>query len=147
MSRKISWLVSLVALLFVLSAPAFAQDLKVGVLAPRGELKASARWQEFGDYLSSQVGKKVVIVPLPPARVIDAANGKKIDFLLSHSPHTVYVEEKLGAKVLATLNTNAGPEFGGVIVAKKGSGIKTADHLGCGPAPRPCKFDDVCPYK
>lgn len=129
MSRKLFGLVASVALLVVFAQNAFSQDFKVGVLAPRGELNASARWQEFGQYLSSELGNNVVIVPLPPARVIDAANSQKIDFLLSHSPHTVYVQEKLGAKVLATLNTKAGPRFGGVIIAKKGSGITTAEAL------------------
>ena len=129
MSRMIFRLVASFALLAVLIPNAYSQELKVGVLAPRGELKANARWQEFGKYLSTELGKDVVIVPLPPARVISAADSGKIDFLLSHSPHTVYVQEKLGAQVLATLNTKAGPRFGGVIIAKQGSGIASAADL------------------
>ena len=129
MSGKIFRLVTVLFLLLTGPTLTFAQEIKVGVLAPRGELKANARWQEFAQYLSSQMGQAVVIVPLPPARVASTADSGKIDFLLSHSPHTVYVEEKLGAKVLATLNTKAGPRFGGVIVTKKGSGITSADDL------------------
>jgi len=129
MSRMIIRLVALFALLAILVPNAYSQDLKIGVLAPRGELNASARWQEFGQYLSGELGSTVIIVPLPPAKAIDATNSGKIDFLLSHSPHTVYVEEKLGGHVLATLNTQAGPRFGGVIISKKGSGILTADDL------------------
>lgn len=129
MSKKIVWLVVSIVLLIGLSPTVFSQDLKVAVLAPRGELKASARWQEFGDYLSKEIGKPVTIVPLPPSRVIEAAASQKIDFLLSHAPHTVYVQEKLGANLMATLNTKVGPRFGGVIIAKKGSGITTAKDL------------------
>jgi ABC-type phosphate/phosphonate transport system substrate-binding protein len=129
MSRTIFALVTLCALLTGFTQSAFSQDIKLGVLAPRGELKATTRWQDFGDYLSEKLGTKVTIVPIPPARVIDAANTGKIDFLLSHSPHTVYVQEKLGADVLATLNTKAGPRFGGVIIATKGSGIRNASDL------------------
>lgn len=129
MSRMIFRLVAFFALLVVITPNSYSQELKIGVLAPRGELKANARWQEFGQYLSSELGKDVVIVPLPPAKVTSAADSGKIDFLLSHSPHTVYVEEKLGATVLATLNTKAGPRFGGVIISKKGSGIVTAENL------------------
>lgn len=129
MSRTMCRLIVIFVLFLALIPNVFAQQLKIGVLAPRGELKANARWHEFSQYLSSELGKEVLIVPLPPARVTAAADSGKIDFLLSHSPHTVYVEEKLGAKVLATLNTKAGPKFGGVIVAKKGSGIVTAADL------------------
>jgi ABC-type phosphate/phosphonate transport system substrate-binding protein len=129
MLRTIVRLVVSLALLVALIPTASAQELKLGVLAPRGELKANARWQEFGKYLSTRLGKDVIIVPLPPARVSSAADSGKIDFLLSHSAHTAYVEEKLGAKVLATLNTKAGPRFGGVIIAKKGSGISKAEDL------------------
>jgi ABC-type phosphate/phosphonate transport system substrate-binding protein len=129
MSRKICQLIASVALLTLLIPNVFAQDLKIGILAPRGELKAKARWHEFGNYLGSELGKAVTIVPLPPARVTAAADSGKVDFLLSHSPHTVYVEEKLDAKVMATLNTKAGPRFGGVIISKSGSGIVSAPDL------------------
>lgn len=129
MPRTITQLIAIFSLLLVVIPNAIAKDLEIGVLAPRGELKASTRWQEFGQYLSKEIGVNVQIVPLPPARVIAAADSGKIDFLLSHSPHTVYVEEKLDARVLATLNTKAGPRFGGVIVAKKGAGILSVTDL------------------
>ena len=129
MSRMIIRLVAFFALLAILSPNAFSQDLTIGVLAPRGELNANARWQEFGQYLSKELGKPVVILPLPPAKVTSTVDSGKIDFLLSHSPHTVYVQEKLGGRVLATLNTNAGSQFGGVIISKKGSGIVSAEDL------------------
>lgn len=124
------WLYGFVlfAMIFSGSADA-AEQLRLGVLAPRGELKAKARWAEFGRYLSKAVGQPIKLVTLPPARVIDAARNKQIDLLLSHSPHTVYVTEKLDARVLATLSTQAGPRFGGVIVSGKDSGIKTAEDL------------------
>jgi len=125
-------LVRLVALFALCLSPithSFAQEIKVGVLAPRGELTAKARWDEFGQYLSKELGKEVLIVPLPPSKVTAAADNGSIAFLLSHSPHTAYVQEKLGAQVLATLNTPAGPQFGGVIIAKKGNGISRAEDL------------------
>ncbi|MEJ2613053.1 MAG: PhnD/SsuA/transferrin family substrate-binding protein [Candidatus Thiodiazotropha sp.] len=129
MFRKFLGLVTFATLLALFAQNLYSQDFNIGVLAPRGVLNASARWQEFGNYLSTQLGKNIKIIPLEPAKVIAASNHQKIDFLLSHSPHTVYVQEKLGAKVLATLNTKAGPKFGGVIISKKGSGITTSDAL------------------
>ena len=129
MFRTTFRLITLITLLIGFSTSAFSQDLKIGVLAPRGELKAKVRWQEFGDYLTREIGSGVTIVPLPPAQVIDAVSQGKVNYLLSHSPHSVFVQEKLAGKILATLNTKAGPRFGGVIVAKKGSGIQKAEDL------------------
>lgn len=129
MSRMIFRFVAIAMFLAITTPYAVSAELKLGVLAPRGELKAKARWQDFSEYLSKELGETVTLVPLTPANVIGAANSGKIDLLLSHSPHTVYVEEKLGAKVLATLNTKAGPRFAGVIISKKGSGIKSAEDL------------------
>ncbi|MBI1422233.1 MAG: PhnD/SsuA/transferrin family substrate-binding protein [Gammaproteobacteria bacterium] len=106
-----------------------ADTLRLGVLAPRGELKAQARWTELADYFKTETGHDVKLVPLAPSRVVNAAQQKQVDFVLSHSPHTVQLEEKLGATVLATLNTKDGSRFGGVIVARKDSGIKTGGDL------------------
>lgn len=108
---------------------ASADMLRLGVLAPRGELKAQTRWTELAAYLKQQTGHEVKLVPLSPPKVFNAAQQDQVDFVLSHSPHTVQLEEKLGARVLATLNKKDGPRFGGVIVAKKGNNIKTAEDL------------------
>ncbi len=129
MSRMIFRVMTFAIFMTILTPYAISAELKLGVLAPRGELKASARWQDFSEYLTKELGEKVTLVPLTPASVVSAANSGKIDLLLSHAPHTVYVEEKLGANVLATLNTKAGPQFAGVIIAKKGSGINSAEDL------------------
>lgn len=125
-----SWIAfCLITLSLIVSATVQAADLRLGVLANRGELEATARWTSLAEYLSSELGQTVVLVPLPPSRVAQAARNGEVDFVFSHSPHTVLVSETLGGKVLATLNTKAGPEFGGVIIAKKGSGIKTSADL------------------
>lgn len=129
MFRFIFRLMAFALFVFLLTPYSVSAELNLGVLAPRGELKAKARWQEFADYLSKGLGENVTLIPLTAANVIAAADSKKIDLLLSHSPHTVYVDEKLGAKVIATLNTQEGPQFAGVIISKKGSGILTAEDL------------------
>ncbi len=129
MSRKIFRLAAFCVLFILIVPNASSQEWKLGVLAPRGELKANARWQALAEHLQQQLGSPIKLVPLPPAKVIAAADGGEIDFLLSHSPHTVYVAEKLGARVLATLNPPAGPRFGGVIISKKDSGIRSAEDL------------------
>lgn len=111
------------------SASSALADIKLGILANRGELETTTRWADFGKYLSQAAGEPVQVVPLPPAKVAQAVTSGEVNMVLSHSPHTVYAVEKAQGRVLATLNTEAGPNFGGVIVAKKGSGISKAADL------------------
>ena len=103
--------------------------LNIGVLAPRGELQATTRWAEFGKYLTAQLKQEVHIVPLAPTKVIDAVKNGQIDVLLSHPGHAITVAEKHGAKLLATLNDKEGPQFAGVIVARRGGGLKRVADL------------------
>lgn len=125
--KNIRLLLMLSPLFFMQTA--IAEDIRIGVLAPRGELKALQRWTEFGNYLGETTGQSVKIVPLAPPKVIQAAKNKEVNFVLSHPPHTVILQEKLGGKPLATLNKKSGSQFAGVIIAKKGSGISKASDL------------------
>ncbi len=104
-------------------------DLNLGVLAPRGELKATTRWADFGKYLSTQLKEPVHIVPLAPTKVIDAVKNGQVDALLSNPGHAIEVSEKHGAKLLATVNDKEGPQFAGLIVTRHGSGIKRLQDL------------------
>lgn len=107
----------------------WAAEFKLGVLAPRGELEAQTRWSAFTDYLSAQIGQKVTVVPLHPSKVVPAAEAGEVDLVLSHAVHMAYFQDRLGSTPVATMNGEAGSHFAGVIVAKKGSGITTAEHL------------------
>lgn len=123
---------SVLAVLFLsLSIPtaAIAQDVKVGVMASRGALKAMQKWSEFGKYLQAQTGSSVKIVPVGPAAAPDAMASGEIDYLLANPAVTVIVQQKNGAKPIATMNGKHGPQFAGVIIAKKGKGISKAADL------------------
>jgi ABC-type phosphate/phosphonate transport system substrate-binding protein len=112
-------------------ALAAAESIKVGVHAPRGELKALTSWGEFGKYLSAEIGQPVEIVPVTPARFVEAMESKKLDFMLENPSHTVTLEERYGGVPLAVINGRYGAYFAGVIVAKKGNGItRSADLKG-----------------
>lgn len=118
----------LVSSVLMFSGYAWA-ELRLGVLAPRGELKAKTRWDGFAQYLAKQTATPVVLVPLRPPKVVQAANSGAVDLVLSHAAHTVYIVQQLQAVPLATINGKAGSQFAGVILAKKGSGITTAEDL------------------
>jgi ABC-type phosphate/phosphonate transport system substrate-binding protein len=112
-----------------LTSSLFAAELKLGVLAPRGGIEAQSRWDTFASYLSERLGQTVTIVPLRPANIVHTAEAGQLDFVLSHAAHAVYLQERLAAVPLATLNGKEGTQFAGVIVAKKGSGIRTVVDL------------------
>ncbi len=126
---KKRYLIFVLGLCF-LSLPSLSfADVNVGVLAPRGKLNALKQWKDFAQYLQEQLQQTVNIIPLPPPDVLPAVKSKEIDFLLTNPVHTVNAVESHGASLLASLNKLSGPEFAGVIVSKKGSGIKTARDL------------------
>lgn len=107
----------------------FAAELKLGVNAPRGELNAKKSWTELAKYLSGQLGQTVTLVPLHPSKVVSSTMEREVDFILSHAAHTIQLQERHGGTPIATVNGMQGPFFAGVIIAKKGSGIRTAEDL------------------
>ncbi|VAW61293.1 hypothetical protein MNBD_GAMMA11-2406 [hydrothermal vent metagenome] len=118
----------LLVLLLSTSIPGYA-EIKIGVLAPRGKLKAIKRWQNFGIYMSEKLGDTVTIIPLPPVDVISTIKSGEVDFILTNPVHTAQIVKMHNGKTLATLNKSAGPFFAGVIISKKGSGIEQAEDL------------------
>ena len=111
------------------SVVAAASEIKIGVLAPRGELKALTRWSEFGKFMSEELGRPVKMVPLPPSKLPNSAKQEEVDFMLANPLQTAFIEENYGARPLLTLNKKHGPRFAGLIIAKKGSGIHVAEDL------------------
>ncbi len=118
----------LLVLLLSTSMPTYA-EIKIGVLAPRGKLKAIKRWQNFATYMSEKLEDNVTIIPLHPADVISTIQSGEIDFILTNPVHTAQIVKIHSGKTLATLNKNSGPFFAGVIISKKGSGIEHAKDL------------------
>lgn len=120
---------SLMASAMAAGIPVAQADIKIGVIAPRGELKALKRWTDFGKHLSAHIGEKVTIKAFSPRSLVSAAADKKVDFTLSNPTQAMVLKEAHGATPLATLNKKSGSQFAGVIVAKKGSGISKAEDL------------------
>jgi len=122
-----------VAVVFLLVLVFFSQgllaEIKFGVIAPRGALKANAKWGELAGYLQQKTGEPVKLYPVTPDKVEKAIASGKVDLMLGNPVTTVILTEKHGASPLATIKKKAGPQFAGVIIAKKGSGITTGKHL------------------
>lgn len=104
-------------------------EVKFGVMAPRGALKAMKKWGDLGEYLQDQLGTPVKIVPLKPNETVNAVANGDVDYMLANPVLTVVLNKKLGTTSIATLHRKSGSQFGGVIIAKKGSGITKAADL------------------
>jgi two-component system, LuxR family, sensor histidine kinase TtrS len=104
-------------------------ELKLGVLAPRGVIQARNQWADFASYLSDQLGQLVTLIPLNPADIVPAAEAGQLDLVLANAAHMVYLKERVHGIPLVTLNGPEGPQFAGVILAKKGRGIRTVADL------------------
>lgn len=112
------------------SAMASAADLRFAVNAPRGPLEAQ-KWEALAQHMGAAVGKSIELVPLPPAKIDDAVMNGEVDLALLNPVSAVVVIKKAGATPLATMSAKGTPNFAGVIISKKGSGIaKSADLKG-----------------
>ena len=106
----------------------YAAELRFAVNAPRGPLEAQ-KWEALVTYMSQATGQSIKLVPLPPAKIDSALGNNEVDFALVNPVSAVIVIEKFGAQPLATMSAKGTPQFAGVIVSKKGSGITSAEHL------------------
>ncbi len=116
-------------LLLFLWVGAAQAEIKIGVLAKRGAIKAMTKWQATGDYLADKLGEPVVVIPLNFSAIEPKVKSGEIDFLLANSAFFVEMEKKYGTKAVATLiNSRDGKalkEFGGVILVRADSPIRT----------------------
>ena len=104
-------------------------DVRFGVVAPRGELNAKARWEPLAQHLSTVMGETVTLVPSSPNGGLKQLESGAVDAYLGNPVQAAIARETMGARLLVSLERSTGSQFGGVIVARSGSGISTADDL------------------
>ena len=54
---------------FGVALTAQAADLKLGVVAPRGIIKANEKWSALAEYIGTVLNKNVKLVPVTPDKV------------------------------------------------------------------------------
>lgn len=128
MLRRLLTLITVIAGLFAGISTASA-EIKVGILAPRGEDTGYRLWADLGFYLTDQLGEPVTIVPLAPTRSLYFLGNRHLDFLMSNPVQSAIAEEVYGATPVVTLNKRSGDQFAGVIVTRADSGIVAAPQL------------------
>lgn len=103
-------------------APALT-EVKIAVLAFRGEDAALRKWQPTADYLSAQVpGHVFRIVTLSLSEMMDVVANGSVDFILTNPGNYVEHEARHGVVRIATLKPlsfrAAGNKFGAVIFSR-----------------------------
>ncbi|MDA8163857.1 MAG: phosphate/phosphite/phosphonate ABC transporter substrate-binding protein [Desulfobacteraceae bacterium] len=130
--KLLSSFLLLAAMLMLAGSPALA-EVKIGVLAKRGAPEAMKEWGAMGAYLAGKIGDKVAIVPLKFDAIDPAVKNGTVDFLLANPSFFVSLEKKYQMRPIATMinsrNGKALKEFGGVILVRKDSPIKTMADL------------------
>lgn len=105
--------------------------IKIGVNAHRGADHVKEQWSALAQHLTRELGEPVEMIPLRVASLLSDVRRKRVDFVFSNPVQAVVLNAYLRTVPMVTLNTNAGSQFAGVIVAKKGSGItKSQDLIG-----------------
>ncbi|WP_456434552.1 PhnD/SsuA/transferrin family substrate-binding protein [Thermosulfuriphilus sp.] len=110
-------------LIFLGSLPTWGKELKIGVLAKRGRVKALERWAPMVFYLNRALPEyRFQLVPLDFYSLRGAVQAGELDFILANPAMYVEFEALNGASRIATLkNSRQGgvyTVFGGVIFCR-----------------------------
>ena len=128
--KRLLYVAAIVAAALGASSPAWA-DVRLGVIAPRGELVALTQWGAFAQHVESQIGQPVKLVPVALAKLEQTITAADVDYAVLNPVHAISVKERLGCELLASLVLPSGAQFGGVIIANPQAGIsKVADLKG-----------------
>lgn len=98
-------------------------EVRIGVLAKRGDEKTIQRWQPTADYLSHEIPKyRFVVVPLDFAEIDRVVAEAGVDFVLANPAIYVGLEKHYGIGRIATMRNRNGQQgytvFGGVIFTR-----------------------------
>lgn len=105
-------------------------EIKIGMLAQRGPEIALKEWSGIAEYLTQQMGEQVTVVPLSFTEVLEFGRNEPGAFIFVNSGFYVRAKVLRGAKALVTAKyKGSGAAFGGVILARRDSGIATLDDL------------------
>lgn len=101
-------------------------EVRIGVLAFRGNERAIQRWTPTADYLSQAVPEyRFTIIPYTLPNIGIAVESGAIDFVLTNSGNYVMLESEYGISRIATMRVpdvvEAGHVFGAVIITQAGN--------------------------
>jgi len=110
---------------------AWDEELFFGVIPIESEKRTYERYARFIAYLEQKLGSKItLVVPTDYAGVIDGLAQKKLDFALFGPKSYIEATKQANATTSARVIGEDGQDgYKGVIITKKGSGLKTLADL------------------
>ncbi|EPR43827.1 phosphonate ABC transporter, periplasmic phosphonate binding protein [Desulfovibrio sp. X2] len=141
MIKRIMFLLTLVSVLAAAALPALAASpckdwpttVRMGVIPTEGAADTAKRFKPLTDHLQKVLGVPVEVYTASDyAGIITAMANKHIELAYFGPKSYVEASEKAGAQAVAMeVSTDGTPGYYGIIISKKGSGIKTmADAKG-----------------
>lgn len=106
-----------------------SEALKFGVLSNKGAADAFSRWAPLAQYLSSDLGRKVEIVPLNFGQLREAVDQNELDLLITNQNQFVQFRDNAGLTPLVTMARQGSPFMGGVIFALKDGPVDSVRQL------------------
>lgn len=113
-----------VALLFVFIAPSSAAQktdadaVKIGILSWRGPLGFTESWEGTAKYLSKELGRPVVVLPLEFKEVLPAVKTGKVDFFTADPSMFMSAKEQYGASEVLTMKLLNADSVGAVLFTR-----------------------------
>lgn len=104
-------------------------EITFGVNAPRGLTDATETWGALGKYLSDTLQERVTIVPLSVVDLVAEVQKKDLHFVLANPVQMVHLKRLFQVMPLLSMSGHNGPQFAGVIVARRDSGLQKAKDL------------------
>ena len=115
--------------IFTIWAAVASAELRIGVLAPQGIEQAQTRWQGLIDSWATELNMQIDFLPLRASEVPSAMQEGQIDLLLANPVQSALVADQMRARALASMISNRGTEFGGVILVNADSDIQALGDL------------------
>jgi two-component system, LuxR family, sensor histidine kinase TtrS len=107
-----------VALLLVVAPPAFARDIRIGVLAYQGSERAIEEFAPTRDQIERSLpDARVQLLTFDLEGVSRAVAEKAIDFVITNPGQYIDLESRFGATRLATLETSIAGSMSGAIAS------------------------------
>jgi two-component system, LuxR family, sensor histidine kinase TtrS len=105
-------------------------EIKIGMLAEHGKDAAVSEWSGLQSYLTKHVNQKVTVVPLKYSEFMDFVREEPAAIIFTNPWFFIRCKFRYNAEALVTAKyEGSGAVSGGVIFAKKGSGIASLDDL------------------
>ncbi len=114
----------------MLVCAADADEIRWAINTGEGALVTISKWKGVAEYFGKELGREVKIFPIPQNEIYQRVQKEHFDFYLTTSGQAVFLEKNLGVTLLAQQNDlDGGARYGGIIIAKKGSGITKSSDL------------------